>query len=127
MKLKKMEKVQKVTLLLNIIAIVMGIFALFNIYTSHMYILSLVEKGFNPSTQVTEVINYYLTAVTPYVFYGICLAALSYIIKNNVCLVDAKSTTKIDSESLETVSVDLEKVSVESNEDDEIEMFFKGV
>lgn len=115
-----MKKVQKVTLILNIVAIVMGVFAIFNIYTSHMYILSLVEKGFNPSTQVTEVINYYLTAVTPYVFYGICLAALSYIIKNNVCLVDANNTTKIDRECLE-------KVSVESNEDDEIEMLFKDL
>lgn len=120
MKLKKMKKVQKVTLILNIVAIVMGVFAIFNIYTSHMYILSLVEKGFNPSTQVTEVINYYLTAVTPYVFYGICLAALSYIIKNNVCLVDANDTTKIDKECLE-------KVSVKSNEDDEIEMIFKDL
>lgn len=96
MKSLEVKKAPKVTVILNITAIVMGLFAIFNIYTSYMYISSLTLKGFDPSSQVAEVINYYLSSVTPYVFYGITLAALGYIIKKIVYLVDTKNVIEIN-------------------------------
>lgn len=120
MRLQKRNKIPKATLILNIIAIVMGIFAIFNIYTSHMYLTNLIKQGFDPKDQAAEVINYYLTAVTPYVFYGICLVALGYIIKKVVYLVDTESVSQLDKEYLE-------KASVEKDEDREIDMLFKDL
>lgn len=120
MRLKKRNKIPKATLILNTIAIVMGIFAIFNIYTSHMYLTSLIKQGLDPRNQATEVINYYLTTVTPYVFYGICLVALGYIIKKVAYLVNTESVSQLDKEYLE-------KASVEKDEDCEIDMLFKDL
>ncbi|MBU3103653.1 hypothetical protein [Clostridium gasigenes] len=118
MKLQERNKVSKATKILNTMAIIMVIFAIFNIYTSHMYISSLVKQGFDPIKQITEVINYYLNSVTQYVFYGICLAALSYIIKKVVYLGDVDSINKLDKDYLE-------KESVVEEEYDEIDMILK--
>ncbi|MBU3089417.1 hypothetical protein KPL42_13045 [Clostridium gasigenes] len=118
MKLQYRNKVSKATQILNTMAIVMVIFAIFNIYTSHMYISSLIKQGFDPIKQITEVINYYLNSVTQYVFYGICLAALSYIIKKVVYLGDVDSINKLDKDYLE-------KESVVEEEYDEIDMILK--
>ncbi|NKF06189.1 hypothetical protein J1C67_02415 [Clostridium gasigenes] len=118
MKLQERNKVSKATKILNTMAIIMVIFAIFNIYTSHMYISSLIKQGFDPIKQITEVINYYLNSVTQYVFYGICLAALSYIIKKVVYLGDVDSINKLDKDYLE-------KESVVEEEYDEIDMILK--
>ncbi|MBU3133003.1 hypothetical protein KPL40_11130 [Clostridium gasigenes] len=118
MKLQERNKVPKATKILNTMAIIMVIFAIFNIYTSHMYISSLIKQGFDPIKQITEVINYYLNSVTQYVFYGICLATLSYIIKKVVYLGDVDSINKLDKDYLE-------KASVVEEEYDEIDMILK--
>ncbi|MBB6714426.1 hypothetical protein [Clostridium gasigenes] len=118
MKLQERNKVSKATKILNTMAIIMVIFAIFNIYTSHMYISSLIKQGFDPIKQITEVINYYLNSVTQYVFYGICLAVLSYIIKKVVYLGDVDSINKLDKDYLE-------KASVVEEEYDEIDMILK--
>lgn len=47
------KRVPKVTLILNISAMGMGMFAIFNIYTSYMYISNLIKQGFVPSEQIT--------------------------------------------------------------------------
>jgi len=120
MKLLERKKEPKVTLTLNIMAIFMVIFAIFNIYTSNKYIADLVKQGFKPSNQVSEVINYYLTAVTPYVFYAICLFALGYIIKKVVYLVDDESLNRL-------VKENLGRPSVANNEDDDIDMLLKDL
>lgn len=120
MRLKKRNKTPKATLILNTAAMIMGILAIFNIYKSHMYVSSLIEKGFDPSNEVSEVINYYLTTVTPYVFYGICLVALGYLIKKVDYLVDAKSVSQLDKEYLE-------KAPVEKDEDSELDMLFEDL
>lgn len=100
------KKVPKATLILSISAMVMGVFAIFNIYTSYMYISNLTKQGFVPSEQITEVINYYLTAVTPYVFYGICLASLGYITQKVLYLIGANTVRKVEEEYLEKPSVE---------------------
>lgn len=120
MRLKKRNKTPKATLILNTIAMIMGIFAIFNIYKSHMYVSSLIEKGFDPSSEVAEVINYYLTTVTPYVFYGICLVALGYLIKKVDYLVDAKSVSQLDKEYSE-------KAPIEKDEDSELDKLFEDL
>ncbi|MGL5354201.1 MAG: hypothetical protein ACRDA5_12895 [Clostridium sp.] len=120
MKLQERKKVTKATLILNIMAIVMMIFAIFNVYMSQKYISSLIKQGFDPIKEIAQVINYYANAVTPYVFYAICLAALSYIIKKVVCLGDIEIINKVDEEHLE-------KASVVEDEDDEIDMMLKDL
>lgn len=129
MKLQYRNKVSKATQILNTMAILMVIFAIFNIYTSHMYISSLIKQGFDPIKQITEVINYYLNSVTQYVFYAICLAALSYIIKKVIYLEDVESINKLEKDYLDKDYLDedyLDKASVVVEEQyDEIDMILK--
>ncbi|MBZ9691204.1 hypothetical protein [Clostridium sp. M14] len=120
MNLQGKNKIPKTTFVLNILATVMGIFAIFNLYTSYKYIAGLIEKGFDPIKQLSDVINYYLNSVTQYVFYGICLFTLGYIIKKVAYLVDAMNVRKLDKKHLAAASV-------ENDEDDEIDRIFKNL
>ncbi|MDU1413631.1 MAG: hypothetical protein E6929_12525 [Clostridium sp.] len=72
-----------VTKVLNISAIVMGIFAVFNTYASYKHIADLISKGLKVKDQLMEVINYYIASIAPYVFYGLVLYGLAIIIKQN--------------------------------------------
>ena len=81
MNIKKIKKLPKITLMLYIYATIMLVFAIFNIYTSNKYIEGLMLQGFKPAEQMTDVIKFYIEAVTPYVFYSICITVLGYIVK----------------------------------------------
>ena len=72
-----------VTKVLNISAIVMGIFAVFNTYASYKHIADLIKEGLKVKEQLMEVINYYIASIAPYVFYGLVLYGLAIIIKQN--------------------------------------------
>ena len=72
-----------VTKVLNISAIVMGIFAVFNTYASYKHIADLIKEGLKVKDQLMEVINYYIASIAPYVFYGLVLYGLAIIIKQN--------------------------------------------
>ncbi|WP_017354222.1 MULTISPECIES: hypothetical protein [unclassified Clostridium] len=120
MNLQGKNKIPKATFVLNILATVMGIFAIFNLYTSHKYIAGIIENGFDPSKQLSDVINYYLNSVTQYVFYGICLFTLGYIIKKVAYLVDAMNIRKLDKEHLVIASL-------EKDENDEIDRILKDL
>lgn len=43
----------------------------------------IVSKGFEITSQLTEVINYCIGSIAPYIFYGLTFIALSVIIKQN--------------------------------------------
>lgn len=72
-----------VTKVLNISAIVMGIFAVFNTYASYKHIADLIKEGLKVKDQLIEVLNYYIASIAPYVFYGLVLYGLAIIIKQN--------------------------------------------
>ncbi|MBW6411002.1 hypothetical protein [Clostridium weizhouense] len=80
----KIERTFRVTTILNISAIIMGIFAVFNTYAGYKHIKDLVLKGFQIKSQLTEVINYYIASISPYIFYGLALFALSVVIRQNI-------------------------------------------
>ena len=69
MKKNKFKSVSKVTIGVYVLAVLMGGIALYNVYTCYDYIASIVEQGFVISENLTDVINYYLSNVTPYAFY----------------------------------------------------------
>lgn len=108
MMVSEVKNTPKVTFILNICSIIMGVFAIFNIYTSYKHISNLILQGFEPSKQLAEVINYYLISVTPYVFYGICLFLLGFIIKqisyigncNEVCGNTEKSVVEQENDDI---------------------------
>ncbi len=81
MKTKKSKKVSKVAVLLYVFAILVCGITLYNTYTCYDYIASVVEEGFVVADNLTDVINYYISNVIPYVFYTICLGAFGYIIQ----------------------------------------------
>ena len=58
-------------------------------YSCYAYVTSIAEQGFVISENLTDTINYYLSTLTPYVFYTVCLVAIGYIlqqIKKNLSL-----------------------------------------
>ncbi|MBU5225955.1 hypothetical protein KQI36_04655 [Clostridium senegalense] len=126
MKLFKMNKTVKVVLMLNVCAVVMALFSIFNIYASYRHISNLVLQGFDPSKQIVEVINFYLTSITPYAFYGISLFTLGYIIKSFSYLFESNGIRKVDNKYLET-EVLLENKYKQDEMDDEIDELLREI
>lgn len=110
----QIRKTSKLIMILNVFGGVMMVFALFNIYTSYKYISGLVVQGFVPSKQMAQVANYYMTSVTPYAFYGICLFALAYIAKRVDCLIVDGNKTEVNKIYEDRV------IEIEQEEDDDI-------
>ena len=79
----KKEKNFIIINILKICAIIMIIFAVFSAYSSYKHITNLILNGLEVKKQLIEVINYYITSISPYVFYGLSLWSLSHIIKQN--------------------------------------------
>lgn len=115
MKFQEIKKCPMAIIILNIMIIVMVIISMFSIYTSQIYISELVKQGFNPTEQIAEVIKYYINSITPYVFYTICLATLSCIVKKVLYLENLFKISKVDEVNLEK-SLEVE---------DEIDMLLK--
>lgn len=81
MKKTKSKKVSKASIILYAVATVMLGVTIYYAYTCYAYVASIVEEGFVISENLTDTINYYLSTLTPYVFYTICLAAIRYMIQ----------------------------------------------
>jgi len=81
MKRTKSKKVSKVAVILYALATVMLGITIYYAYTCYAYVASIVEQGFVISENLTDTINYYLSTLTPYVFYTICLVAIGYILQ----------------------------------------------
>lgn len=96
--------------ILKICGIIMGIVAVFNGYAAYKHISDLVSKGFEITSQLTEVINYCIGAIAPYVFYGLTLIALSVIITQN-------NNKKEDNKAELTLSAVKEKIYEENDID----------
>lgn len=116
MKTKKIKKVSKVAVLLYVLAIVVFGITLYNAYTCTNDIASMVEQGFVVADNLTDVINYYILNVTPYVFYTICLGVLGYIIQKINRLEQLKAVGVVEVEEI---------VEEETDEDESYETLVK--
>ena len=81
MKKTKSKKVSKAAVTLYAIATVMLGITIYYAYSCYAYVTSIAEQGFVISENLTDTINYYLSTLTPYVFYTICLVAIGYILQ----------------------------------------------
>lgn len=70
-----------VSSILDISAGIMAMLALFSTYNSYKYISGLVAKGLEISDQLIEVINVFVNAISPYVFYAVCLFGIGHLVK----------------------------------------------
>ena len=75
------KKSKIVSTILDVSAGIMAVLALFSTYNSYKYISGLVAKGLEISDQLIEVINVYVNAISPYVFYAVCLFGIGHLIK----------------------------------------------
>lgn len=100
MRKNKFKSVSKVTIGVYVLAVLMGGIALYNVYTCYDYIASIVEQGFVISENLTDVINYYLSNVTPYAFYTICLGVMGYLVQKVSNLVELQQLSVVEIEEL---------------------------
>lgn len=118
MKLVNIKKMPKITIILYLCAMLMAICTMFIIYKSSTYISSLVAQGFNPSDEIVEVINYYLSSVTPFVFYTISLFSLGYIVKKVDYIIKSQEIRVDNNKYLDNES---------ENEEDELDDLFSNI
>lgn len=119
MKLIGKKRISKAVVIFNILAVIMFLISVFTIYKSNSYISGLIEQGFDANSEWIEVFNYYITTVTPYLFYGTVLGGLAYVIQRITYLIDIQNEMRINKEYLKE-----EQSIIENNEKDDIESIF---
>lgn len=76
---KKFNKKCILPIAIYVVAALIAIYSIFTMYTSYNYIASLVEAGtISVSEQLSDVINYCVSASLPSVFYAIATWAIGY-------------------------------------------------
>lgn len=76
-----LKKISKLAIFLYFIAILFLGYTGFTIYNSYNYISELVAYGsIDMSSQMMDVVNYYITASAPYAFYAIVAWVLGFIV-----------------------------------------------
>lgn len=76
-----MKNNKKIVIFMNLSSFLMGVFTVFNLYSSYKYIKGLTLQGYDVSKNIIDVINYFITAVGPFIFFTISLFVLGVIIK----------------------------------------------
>ena len=104
MKKTKSKKVSKAAVTLYAIATVMLGITIYYAYTCCAYVASIVEEGFVISENLTDTINYYLSTLTPYVFYTVCLVAIGYMLQQ------IKKISLLQSVNVEEREVEVEEI-----------------
>lgn len=98
MKKSNQQKVSKLALGLYILSFFMLVMTGYSIYTCYVYVASIVEQGFVISENLNDTISYYLSSVTPYAFYTICLGAMAYIVQQMKKIVTLQSKEVVEIE-----------------------------
>ena len=83
MKKSNQQKVSKLALGLYILSFFMLVMTGYSVYNCYIYVASIVEQGFVISENLNDTISYYLSSVTPYAFYTICLGAMALYCSTN--------------------------------------------
>lgn len=90
----KKKKRSKSSIFLYIASILFLGYMCFNIYDTYKYIGELISYGsIDPSTQIKEIISYYVGTCSPYAFYSITTWALGLILSN---ITEIKNLIKIE-------------------------------
>lgn len=92
MNIKELKNSSKMSIILYLLAGIMLIYTLFSVFLAHNYISNLIaNKQIDVSKQFLDILDYYLKATIPYVFYFISLIGLGYIANyiNNKPSIDA--------------------------------------
>lgn len=106
----KNNKKSSIVIVLYTLSILIGIYTIFTVYSSYTYISSLVEQGLVISDELQNVINYYVDASLPSLFYAIAIWGIGCIInKLNYITNEVKSNNQ--------ENIIKETIVTESNED----------
>lgn len=108
--MKNIKKVSNVSIVLYLLAIIMLGFAAYQVYACYAYVASIVEQGFVVADGLSDVVNYYMSNVTPYAFYASCLWGLGFLIQKLCTFINEfkLSSEVVDNEEFE-ITEDLEE------------------
>ena len=98
MKKSNQQKFSKIAVGLYILSFFMLVMTGYSIYTCYVYVASIVEQGFVISENLNDTISYYLSTVTPYAFYTICLGTMAYIVQQMKKIVTLQSKEVVEIE-----------------------------
>lgn len=109
MRKSNQRNVSKLAVGLYILSFFMLVLTGYSVYNCYIYVASIVEQGFVISENLNDTISYYLSSVTPYAFYTICLGAMAYIVQQMKKIVMLQSQEAVEVESVleETKETDL--------------------
>ena len=107
MKKNKTNKKNVLSIVLYVVAAILAIYSVYKIYDTYNYVNALVAYGsVDPSTQMADIVNYYISAVSTYAFYAIVVWALGYIISKLNTLTNAlassNTTETVESEDVKS-------------------------
>ena len=103
----KTNKKNVLSIVLYVVAAILAIYSVYKIYDTYNYVNALVAYGsVDPSTQMADIVNYYISAVSTYAFYAIVVWALGYIISKLNTLTNAltsnNTTETVESEDVKS-------------------------
>ena len=102
----KKNKSNIIPIILYVLAGILAVYSIYKIYDTYKYVQALVAYGsIDPTTQMTDIVNYYISAVSTYMFYAIVVWGIGYIISKLNTLTNALVST---TETVEVVSEDVE-------------------
>lgn len=103
----KTNKKSVLSIVLYVVAAILAIYSVYKIYDTYNYVNALVSYGsVDPSTQMADIVNYYISAVSTYAFYAIVVWALGYIISKLNTLTNALASANT-TDSVEVESEDI--------------------
>lgn len=78
----EVKKRNKASLALYIVAVLFGIYAIFSLINSTLYISNLISTQYiTVSESLTDIIVYFVTNSAPYIFYAAALGGIGYLVE----------------------------------------------
>ncbi|WP_195270078.1 hypothetical protein [Eubacterium sp. 1001713B170207_170306_E7] len=78
----EVKKKNKASLTLYIVAVLFGIYAIFSLINTALYISNLISTQYiTVSESLTDIIVYFVTNCGPYIFYAAALGGLGYLVE----------------------------------------------
>ncbi|MEG0074944.1 MAG: hypothetical protein RSD63_02255 [Eubacterium sp.] len=119
--MKEKKKLDKICIGLYVVAAIFGVYTIFTIINTSLYISDLVTiQGLDIGSNISNIVSYFMTACAPYLFYTIVLGVMGYeISKMHHSFDDGKDAI----ETKDNVAMELEKademVSTDLNESED--------
>lgn len=108
MRKSNQQKVSKMAVGLYILSFFMLVMTGYSVYNCYIYVASIVEQGFIISENLNDTISYYLSSVTPYAFYTICLGTMAYLVQriNKIMILHSQQVVEGEQILEETKEID---------------------